>query len=360
MKIVHLLFSFNNGGIENLIVDILNNWNKKDEVYLVIINDNVDKELIAKIKKVKNIKIIYLERKPGGKKFNTLFKLGQLLGDIQPNVIHCHNNNAFKFLMPLKLLNPKVKVFLTVHDTNIYNKFSKIDVLFNQIFLTKIIAISESVKKDIISKGINDKQIEIVYNGIDENKFDVIKGNKEKDKKIIISVARIIPQKKGQDILIHAIDILKEKRSDFKCILVGAAPIEQPEYAVEIENLIKDLKLEKYIEMLGNRNDVPELLFLSDIFVLPSRYEGFGISIIEAMMTKIPVIASKIDGPKEIIGNNDYGYLFDVENCEQLAKYIDDCLSSDNKELVNKAYSYAVNKFSINSTIRNLEKIYNG
>lgn len=68
MNILHIIFSFNNGGSENLVVDLLNSWNnEKDNLYLCIVNDSYDKELLDKIKNAK-ITVIMLNRKIGGKK----------------------------------------------------------------------------------------------------------------------------------------------------------------------------------------------------------------------------------------------------------------------------------------------------
>lgn len=358
MNIVHIVFSFNTGGIENLLVDIINNWNKKDKLLLCIINDSRNDELLKSIQLDECKTVVCLDRPVGGSNLIYLQKLHGVLEEFRPDVIHCHSNSVFKFCIPLKVLHPKWKLVLTVHDTKIYSQLSRTDFLLNFIFLYRILAISESVKSDIINRGISKKRVRLVYNGVDSQKFKaaVCIG----DKKTIICVARLNPAKKGQDVLIKAVKKVAEKRQDFECLVVGEAPLEMPQCQSEIENLVVDLGVDKYVKLLGNRNDVPKLLAQADLFVLPSRYEGFGISVIEAFFSKLPVITSDIEGPKEIIKNNQYGYLFESDNEKQLADLICKVLNQDNSELVEFSYQYAMKNFSIDSMVKRLVDVYQG
>lgn len=356
MNIAHVVFSFNTGGIENLIVDLMNNWNE-DNLLLCIINDSYNNELLKKIKKRKNVKIICLNRPIGGKKLKYLKLLGQELKKFGAQVIHCHSNNAFKFCLPLKLTKYEYKLILHIHATNIYKKISLIDVMIHKIFAEKIIAISKSVERDILSRGVSKSQISLVYNGIDFRKFNSQRDNKSK--KNIINIARLVPSIKGQDVLIRAMDILiNKKKQDLNCLLVGGAPSEHPEYEQQIRKEISSYHLNNKVKLLGNRNNIQDLLCKADVFILPSRFEGFGLAIIEAMAAKIPVIATDIEGPKEIIGNNEYGYLFKKDDYVQLAKIILKVLKQNQEVLTTKAYEYARNNYSINSMTYNLKKIY--
>lgn len=355
MNIVHVVFSFNSGGIENLLVDVINNWKKSDQIMLCIINDVKNDKLISKISN-SNAKVICLERRPKTSLLPFVKKFKKIIKDFNADIIHCHTNNAFRFALPVKILCPKVKMFLTVHSRNNYTKNSTIDVLIHKLFLNNITAISNSVKQDILDRGYPEKKITLIHNGIDIKKFSAEKS--ETENKIIICVARLFPEQKGQDILIRALGELKNIRKDFKCIFVGDAPVNNEYILTDFKKLASDLYVKENIEFLGDRNDVPELLSKATVFVLPSRYEGFGISLIEAMYSKIPVIASNIDGPKEIIGDNKYGFLFESENYRELAEVLNSVLDMDNGELVEKAYDYAVENFSIQVMNRKLNELY--
>lgn len=355
MNIVHVVFSFHTGGIENLLVDVLNNWSNRDRLLLCIINDSIDEELLSAIRYRENVEVVCLRRPAGGAIFKNLLKMNHVFGEFQAEIVHFHSNSAFKFCMPLKLLHRRIQYFLTIHDTNIYPQISKKDCLLHRLFLNQIFAISRAVQEEVEKKGVYNTTL--VYNGVDRKKFlNLPHGNNKR--KTIICVARLQPEKKGQDILLHSIAILARRRSDFRCLIVGEAPVEAPGRLEELQKLAKKLGVESYVKFLGNRSDVPMLLAQSDIFVLPSRYEGFGISIIEAMLSKVLVIASDIDGIREILQNGRYGYLFEKENSRELAELLDYLLDDTRSDIVQSAYEYAVDHFSIETMMAGMRHCY--
>lgn len=356
MNIMHIVFSFNNGGIENLLVDILNNWNNKsDKLFLCIINNNYDENLLNKLLE-KNIQVIKLNRPVGGEKLKYIKKLVDIIIKKNIKVIHCHSNSTVKFCMIPKLKIKDIKLVYTVHDTMTYPTFNKIDVLIHKLFVRKIIAISKCVQDNIVKKYGASNKVITLYNGVDVNKFIE---KKDKSKKYRIGcIARLCPPIKGQDTLIRAIAILKKYRSDFECYIVGAPPSEKNNYLEELKELAIKLEVTDLVKFTGNTNDVPKVLSKLDLAVVPSRKEGFGITIIEAFLSKVPVIASNLEGPKEIIKDNVYGELFESEDYVELSEKIYNIMNENNTVKTEAAYSYAVNKFSINSMVENLRKVY--
>lgn len=357
MNILHLIFSFNVGGAEKLLVDIVNNWQDTDDsLHLCIINDDYDSTLLDELTQ-DNVTIHLLHRVPKSSKLSKTKAFRKIIKANKIQVIHCHNNNSFKYLVISGALRMHHRTFLTVHDTNIYNSIAKTDIMLHKLFLTKLITISKSVEKSI--KDINKKKsfTTIVYNGVDTEKFTA--GIRKKtDKKQLICVARIVPEKKGQDVLVKAVSKLNNKK-DIICSFAGGNPSGEDNIA-KLELMAKDLGVEENIQFLGNRSDISQLLSQSDIFILPSNYEGFGIVIIEAMLAKVPVIASDIDGPKELITDGVNGFLFRVGDHDDLAEKIEAVLNNDNSELIELAYRRAVNEFSIAKMIQQLKHVYAG
>ena len=148
------------------------------------------------------------------------------------------------------------------------------------------------------------------------------------------NVARFFPEKKGQDVLVRAIEILKTKYPDIQCCMAGGIYRGQEENWNRLEMYIKDHDLENNIRLYGNVENIPDFLTTIGIFVLPSIYEGFGISLIEAMAMGIPCIASNIDGPREIIKDSSLGVLAEPGNEQNLADKIDYVI--ENYESFNK------------------------
>lgn len=358
MRIVHMVFSFNSGGIENLLVDILNSWNNEDSVLLCIVNNEKNDRLIERVQKKEHIQVVCLGRQPGSEKYRYVKKTNELLTDFKPDIVHCHSNNVFLFALPIKMLHPQWRFVLTIHDTNTYCRYGRMMPVLHRLFLACIIAISDSVKNEILQRGIPESKVCMVYNGVDTQKFVEHKSKTPGEKKTIICVSRIYPEKKGQDILIKAAARLKCTRQDFQVLLAGEPPVEHPEYLDELKEVIKEEHVEDKVVLLGNRNDVPELLSTADVYVMPSRFEGFGISLVEAMLAKVPVVSSDLDGPHEII-KDQYGYLFEKEDDAMLCQILNNLLDADTSSLTEKAYQYARGEFDIKVMVQNLRKVYN-
>lgn len=358
MNILHTVFSFNNGGIENLLVDIINNWNyEEDKIILCIINNDYNIELLKKIKKNNRVQVILLNREKNSSGIRVILKYINIILKNKIDIIHCHLYEAVKISILGKLIRPNIKIFYTVHDKKIYNKFSKIDILIQNYFIKKILAISNSVKEDIVS--INNKiPVEVLRNSIDLEKFNI---PKVKHKGIRIGcVARIMPEKKGQDILLRAISIVKEIYPNVECWIAGEPKKGEEKSLLNLKILSERLNIKSNICFKGNVSNIPLFLSEIDIFVLPSRYEGFGIAIIEAMASRVPVIASNLEGPKEIIKDNNFGELFNVEDYKQLANLIIKLIETKPNMKVEESYKYVEKNFNINVMNKRLKTIYSG
>lgn len=365
MNILYTIISFNTGGAEKLLTDIINNWSyEEDKLILCIINNHYEQSMINMIEKRDNIEIIYLNRERSSKNINFIYRYMSIIREKKIDIIHCQDKESLFLSLIGKFFNRKIKLFNTIHDTNTYVGLRNIYVLIDKYFVTRIIAISQSVKREIVARGISEDKVKVVYNGIDFEKYKIINCNQ--DKKIenstfkIGCVARIQPKKKGQDILIKALEIVKLQYPNIKCIFAGTYMKEDTNDMKYLEKMVCDKKLQENVKFIGNVVDIPSFLSEIDIFVLPSRYEGFGISIIEAMASKTPVICSNIDGPKEILGDDKYGKLFEVENYNDLANKIIDLINNFQNINVERAYIYAKENYDIKSMQKKLRNIYLG
>lgn len=357
MNIVYLVFSFRVGGVEKLLVDIINNISNENNTYLIIINDEYDQYLLSQVSE--KAKVILLNRKPGSGKIKYIIDFCKFIKINKIDIVHCQCINSVKFSLLSKIINRKIKLIHTVHDTKIYSKLKKIDIAIDKIFVNKIIAISNAVKNEILFRNVNKKSVEVVYNAIDLVKFSQnINISDNKGYITIGNVARLIPEKKGQDVLIKAIAILKNKYPNIRCMLAGNPPVGREDIFDDLNELVNSLDVKENIIMLGNINDVPKFLQEIDIFVMPSRYDGFGISLIEAMSMGLPCIASNIDGPKEILKDEKLGLLFETENYIDLADKIEGIINKDYMLNQNEIQQYIKENYGIQSMVRKLITIY--
>ena len=188
----------------------------------------------------------------------------------------------------------------------------------------KVIAVSNGTKEELIRMGYKPEKIEVIYNGIDLEKYDPRKANGRKarvkyglvDKKVIFFVGRPV-REKGIDTLLRAFDEVKKEIKDAKLVLLSQG---------DIVNLSPDVM---HINSFVPEQERMDLIAASDIFVVPSLYEPFGIVAVEGLAMKKAVIGSRTGGIKEIIEDGKSGLLFEPGNHMELADKIKSLLKND-------------------------------
>ena len=340
MKIVHIIFSFNTGGAETMLIDIANCQSVNNKVSIIIINDSVNDALLSKIKDC--VQVIKIGRSEGSRSIFDVVKLNYIIAKFSPDIIHTHQSSIIRMIF-----YPFAKKFLTVHAMGIPNTyFSKYDNLF---------AISNAVCRDILKKGTYN--VITIPNGIDSGQI-VVKHKKGKILKDIIQVGRLDSDIKGQDILINAVSRLSKIYGlDINLTLIGEGP--SMEY---LRDIVNSEQIEDRVMFLGlrDRDYIYSRLKDYDLYVQPSRFEGFGLTVAEAMAAKIPVLVSDNDGPMEIINNGEYGVCFkvgDIDDCVNKLLYIYNNYS-EVCEKIEPAYLIVKKLYDINETANNYIKAY--
>lgn len=357
MNIMYLLFSFTVGGIERLMVDIANGMSKKHNVTVCIINDYYSKELINDLDD--SINVVLMKRPVGSGKVKCMIDILKEVRSVKPDVLHCQGMNCIQASLLVKLLMPDIKIYNTVHDVNNYSRYNKLQVALGNIMCKKIIAISKAVEKEILDKRVPENKVEVVYNAIDTDKFKCVNSkNFDKDSVVIGNIARVYPAKKGQDLLIKAIAELTSKGYNIRCVFAGEPMKGNMKYIDELNDLAESLNVKDRVMFLGNVMNVPQVIEGIDIFALPSRFEGFGISVIEAMSMKKLCVVCDIEGPKEIISSDKLGYVFKTGDFKDLAQKLEKAVNNYNSFDYDYIRNYVEDKYSIKNMLVKLEKIY--
>lgn len=324
MKILYLLFSFTTGGTERLVCDICNEMvARQHDVHLYVVNDLYDQSMLDGLDpKVQ----VLLQKRPagGGGKLKTLISIANYLRKNKIDVVHCNSLDAPELLLLKPLAAPRTKVLYTVHGMHQMRNKSRLHILLRNLLCHKVIAISQCVRQDIIDAGIWGGKVVTVPNAINLEKF-----SQPSDKRaditapVIGNVARIDPATKGQDILIRAIALLKPRYPGIQCLFAGGPAKGQEQKLQKLVELTGELHVDDCIRFVGPINNVPEFLAQIDIFALPSRSEGFGISLVEAMAMGLPCVASDLEGPAEVLQGGKYGLLFSAEDPQELAQKLE-------------------------------------
>jgi glycosyltransferase involved in cell wall biosynthesis len=173
-----------------------------------------------------------------------------------------------------------------------------------------------------------------ISNGVDTSVFKAPTRDKDRvrkqlnlgtDKTLLLYVGRLDLETKDIDTLIHAWNLLpKEVRLRAQLIIVGNGPDHQ-----KLASMISSLGLEESVLMVGEKQEVRDYYWASDVFALPSRDEGLSNALLEAMACELPVVASSVGGTPDIVGDCDNGFLYEARNDKQLAEKIMQVLSME-------------------------------
>jgi N-acetyl-alpha-D-glucosaminyl L-malate synthase BshA len=221
-----------------------------------------------------------------------------------------------------------------------------------------ITAVSENLKAETFKHFPITKEIEVITNFVDVNRFA---------KKPIDAFRKVIAPN-GEKILLHASNFRKVKRVDdvikifaevrkeipAKLMMVGDGP-ERP----ATENLARELGIDEDVRFVGKQEQMEEILAVSDVFLLPSEYESFGLAALEAMAAREIVISTNAGGLPEINMHGVTGFMANVGDVSAMSQFAIDILKDEHKLAAMKeaAYAHAV-KYDIVNIVPIYEKLY--
>ena len=221
-----------------------------------------------------------------------------------------------------------------------------------------ITAVSDNLRSETYKSFAITKEIEVIHNFVDVNRFS---------KKPIDAFRRVIAPN-GERIMVHASNFRKVKRVQdvvrvfaevkkqmpAKLLMVGDGP-ERP----VMEDLVKDLGLTDDVRFLGKQEQMEEILVVSDLFILPSEYESFGLAALEAMAASMPVISTNAGGLTEVNIEGKTGFLSNVGDVANMSRCAIEILQNDETLATFKqnAYEQAC-KFDIHNIVPVYEKLY--
>ena len=251
-------------------------------------------------------------------------KVASYCKKINANIIHAHSSRALSTALLIKHIYPKAKLVASRRvDFKIgANVFSKGKYLSKK--LDKIICISENIKKVMLACGISEEKLEVAVSGVDTDKYkniivelDFKQKNNLPENKIIIGTVAALADHKDYPTLMKAAKIILGKRKDVFFCSLGDGRLKE-----DLLKLSESLGIDENFKFYGHRDDVGKFLKIFDIFVLSSKMEGLGTSIIYAMALGLPIVASNAGGIPEIIKHEKNGLLFEKQNAEMLAEEI--------------------------------------
>lgn len=352
MRVLYIISNLENGGAQKLIVDIiilLRKLNCNCDVFVLKRSENniYHNQLLAA-----GVNVFY-------SKVNKYFSYKNII-EIkkirkQYNLIHTHLFHAQYFTAIEKILfRHRIPLVTTEHSTTNRRRSNSFFRWIEKIIYGKYemcIAISQGTKESLVNwVGPNVISIPVIYNGVDLTNYSVNKeGIKEQTNEVVLCMVSRLVASKNHEVIIDALEFLP---SNYIVNLVGDGVNRS-----KLEEYVSQKLLSDRVNFLGYRDDVADILRSTDIYIQASNWEGFGLSVVEAMALGLPVIASNIIGLKEIVDG--VGMTFENNQPHKLAEMI--LKLGTNKELLEDMKAKSVKKskeFNIERTAIEYYKLY--
>jgi glycosyltransferase involved in cell wall biosynthesis len=322
MKIIQIMPEFGLAGAEIMCENLIYELVEQGEEVVVVSLYDYHSAITERLEK-KNIKVIYLHKKPG-LDFSMIIKLVKLFKIEKPDVIHTHRY-VMQYAIPAAIITGIKQRVHTVHNVakkENSNLARKVNFLFFKFAHVIPVALSEKIQKTIEEEyRINIKKIPVILNGIDLKKC-LPKSSYNLNNPIrILHIGRFSEQKNHEG-LVQAFALFVKLHPDSKLILVGDG-----EKKTHIENLVNEFNLSSKVLFCGIQSDIYGYLHDADIFILPSLYEGVPMTLIEAMGTGLPIVATAVGGVPDMLNNEKEALLTSKnvdELCAALNRFVED------------------------------------
>lgn len=353
MKILYLITGLGLGGAEKVVADLADQMHALGhDVKIAYLTGEIQVKPASS-----DVEIIALHLNSAKQFLLASKKYRKLVKSFLPDVVHAHMVHANIFARLNRALCPVPKLICTAHSSNEGGKVRMLAYRLTNHLSDINTSVSKTAVNALIDRGaFSRKNLINIYNGIDlsrfEKKSDIVTLNHNVMN--ILAVGRFSDAKDYPN-LINAFALLKKNNNrGIKLSIVGDG-----ELRAEIEALIRNLELEEDVTLLGRRSDIPQLLSQADIFVLASKFEGFGLVVAEAMACECYVVATDSGGVAEVMGNT--GKLVPIQNSQALADALENTIALSSKERMQnnrKATARVEEFFSLETSVQKWLALY--
>ena len=366
--IAHVVYHFDVGGLENGVVNLINHMPRSAYRHVVVSLTGLTdfrKRIVRD-----DVEFIALE-KPQGHALWIYPQLFKLFRQLRPAIVHTRNLGALEAVVPAWLAGVPVRVH-GEHGRDVGDldgsrkKYQWLRRLYRP-FVSHYVALSRDLERYLTARvGVSQDEVEQIYNGVDTDRFQepatrqLIAGCPFVDSaQYLIGTVGRMQTVKDQTTLarafIQALTIAPKLKSTLRLIMVGDGPLRAQSIA-----LLEQAGLAELAWLPGERSDVPVILRGLDCFVLPSLAEGVSNTILEAMATGLPVVATDVGGNGELIEAGHSGELVPPANPDAMAEAIVRYASNQNlAQSAGRVGRTRVERhFSLEAMVSQYQKLY--
>jgi len=357
MRILHIVLGLEIGGLERFVQSLIERLSPEFKSFVVCLEKRG-----ALSDRFRNVPIFELGKKPG-LRLECIFAIRKLIRQYDINIVHTHNPSPH-FYGSVAGFVSGVPVIHTKHGRNYPDSYRKIMLNRMASFLTsKIIPVSldaANVCQQI--EKIPPRKIKTILNGIDTSIYHRNIGQRKKMEEfgiphsvpIVGVVGRLAPEK-DHATLLKACKILFCDGTEFCLVIVGDGPLRK-----DLETKSRDLELAGHVVFTGMRSDIPDLLAEMDLFVLCSITEGIPLTLLEAMASSLPVVATRVGGNGEVVVENETGLLVQPGDAEALAEAMRKLLRNPSvaRSMGDAGRERVVKMFDMRKVAKQYEELY--
>ena len=362
IKLLFLVVGLGVGGTESHLLELASRIDRK-KFEVVVVSLKPGGALVAELES-RGVRVVSLNGK-GKMDLRVLFRLREILLIERPDVVQSFLFWANMASRLVRQAGKKVYVVSAYHDQVIregwLNRF--VDRVTMR-WTNRLVCCSHAVRRSVQSRiGGREEQFVVIPFGVDAGRFRGAAGllrndlGLQEELPIIGTVCRLVEPKKGLTYLLEAVAQLEQEAKKPVCqvLLVGEGPAEP-----HLRSLSEQLGISSRVAFVGVRRDIPEVLALMNLFVLPSLYEGFGIAILEAMAAGRPVVATTVGGIPEFVMNGETGILVEPGDAAALARAIQTILTNPEgaRQMGLRGKRHVQENFAIATVVRRHEEVY--
>ena len=308
IPILHFITGLGAGGAEKVVLDLSSHHTNKFDVHIVSIGGRI--EFLEKFHNNRIYPKVLFANKSIIGMLGVIRFVSSYVKEKNIKLIHAHLFHSVLIAGIIKLWNPNLKLVFTSHSINVESKFRELTLWFSKWLRNTDIIFSEDVKLFYIASN----SVEIP-NGINTN--DYFNQNLEKFEKFtFLAIGRLNPLKNHKILVNAAAKLLSKFGEQFQVYIVGKGACEK-----ELLEQIYETKTANVVKLLGFRSDIVELCNSSHAFVMPSKYEGFPISLLEAGASGLPCICTPVGSIPSLL-NEENGFLVPEEEFSNCMEYV--------------------------------------
>ena len=289
-----------------------------------------------------------------------------LIRRLRVDLIHGHLFGSSVRAAALSRLTgvPAIGTLHGIADLSPSERFLSLKLGIMRNSLSRVVFVSEPLRQQFLERvKFPADRVIVIPNGIDPDRFGTGRDPSFRatfgiaDDEFVVGAVGNMNAAKGFDVLLHAAALLKARSPGIRFVIVGDS---EGRRSGELKALRAQLGLENDVIFTGFRSDVPSALSAFDVYALTSRSEGFSISVVEAMASELPVVATRCGGPEQIIEHGVTGVLVENESPEAVAAAIEQLrLDRAGARAMAKAARAAVqDRFTITAQTRAYERVY--